>query len=326
MKVIKDLELALGQPKKFNSQFQEYSDKNILWITPQLTGRQLYKSILPYLILDDDSVFTAMNGIEKHNPELQLLEIDVYLDSKQLLWADTLVIPFTAQPLTELYESIRNINPSIKIIYSVDFNYDLISQAHPYAPLFRKKQVKEAIEENMFFADTVLVSNKQLAEYLKHKLSELGNSKYKKPSKVKVGCAPFLMDEAIVRGNFDHEPVEQVPKNGKLRIGVVATNVYAEDINSYVKVFKQINQEFKDKVQLVLFGYDGKSGNKNSLEGVDFEFHKPTSIIHYFKKLHSLNLDLMLIPLKESLFNNTSENYNKWLESSIFGIPILVHS
>jgi hypothetical protein len=178
----------------------------------------------------------------------------------------------------------------------------------------------------MFYADTVLVSNKMLDDELTKKLSELGRDKYHATPSVRVGCQPFLIDEHIVTSNLTHDVLPLEPKNKKIRIGIIATNLYADDINSYSDIFKEINQKFKDTVQLVFFGFDGNYNNKNALKDVQFEFHKPTSIIHYFKKLESLNLDLLFIPLKDSMYNNTSENYNKWMEAGLFKVPILVNS
>jgi hypothetical protein len=114
-------------------------------------------------------------------------------------------------------------------------------------------------------------------------------------------------------------------KEGKFRIGIIATNVYFEDIMAFNSTFKEINKKLKNKVQLVFYGFDGKLNGKNALDGVDFEFHRPTSIIQYFKELNSLNLDLILIPLLATDYNQSSENYNKWMEAGVMGIPVLTN-
>ena len=326
MKQVKDLALRFQNREAFKDQLAQYSDKNIFWIAPQLTGRQLYRSLLPYFKIDDERVCTAISEIGKHSPQEQLAEVHASLDSSPFIWADVGVIPFTVQPLLELYQQIRSINEKVKIVYSVDFNFYLMYPSHPYAHLFNSKIAQSAIEDNMFFADNVLVSNKRLDDELTKKMVALGKEKYSLPPRVKVGCQPLLIDSSIVTSNLGHEELPLEPKNGKFRIGVVATSVYADDIKSFADTFKEINKKFKDKVQLVFYGFDGKYNNKNTLEGVDFEFHKPTSIIHYFKKLESLNLDLLFIPLKDSMYNNTSENYNKWLEAGLFKVPVMVNA
>ena len=108
-----------------------------------------------------------------------------------------------------------------------------------------------------------------------------------------------------------------------LRIGIICNETNREDLLFYREELIRLNKEMEGKVTLVLYGYDGTDGNDNWLEGVDFEFIKPTSIIHYFKQLKALKLDLLFIPLIRSVYNATSENYNKYLEASLFNIPIL---
>jgi hypothetical protein len=108
-----------------------------------------------------------------------------------------------------------------------------------------------------------------------------------------------------------------------LRVGIIRNEANKEDILEYRDELVRINKELNGKVTLVLFGYTLKDVEENWLKGVEFEFVKPTSIIHYFQQLKALNLDLLFIPLIRSNYNATSENYNKYLEASLFNIPIL---
>lgn len=327
MKSIKELEVNIRNPELFNSQFEEYSDTNILWIAPQMTGRQLYKTILPSWYMECDELFTAITGLEKYDPTAQLIDVHVELNTQQLLWADIVVFPFTTQPLQELYNQIRMVNEKIKIYYTVDFNFYLMSKEHPYHSIFSPKQTQQDIEDNMYYSDLVITSNIILQQILRDKLRDLSLTRYKDVfnSPVKVCAVPFLTHEETLTENLEYEPKEKIKKNGKFRLGIVATNVYFEDIMAFNPVFREINKKFKNKVQLVFYGFDGKHKGKNALDGVDFEFHKPTSIIQYFKELNSLNLDLLLIPIKASDYNQSSENYNKWLEASLLGIPVLTN-
>ena len=57
--------------------------------------------------------------------------------------------------------------------------------------------------------------------------------------------------------------------------------------------------------------------------GFNFEFVKKVSIIHYFKQLRALNIDVLFIPLIKNIYNITSENYNKYLEAALLNIPVL---
>lgn len=111
--------------------------------------------------------------------------------------------------------------------------------------------------------------------------------------------------------------------NKKLKIGIIATEANKKDILAYKEELKLITSEpLKDKVILVIYGHNAEE-DEDWLNDVDFEFVKPTSIVHYFKQLKALNLDLLLILLENNLYNSTSEDYNKFLEAALFRIPVL---
>lgn len=335
MKSIKELELNLRNPDVFHTQFHELGNTNILWISPQLTGRQLYKTILPYLFMEDMSIYTAISGIERHDPEAQLQDIHIELETTQVLWADIVVFPFTTQPLKHLYAQLRTINQNIKIYYSVDLNFYQMTREHPYYGIFGSSNNRTAIEDNMYFSDLVITSNINLQKLLVERLRDLAKERYAKifNSPVKVCTVPFLIHEDVVKENLFYDVKDVLPKNGQFRVGIIASSSYAEDLIAFAPIFKEINKKYKDKVQLVLYGFDGTfitkdgvDGNRsNILDGIRFEFHKPTSIIQYFKELNSLNLDLCLIPLKSTDYNSTSENYNKWMECALMKVPVLTN-
>ncbi len=112
--------------------------------------------------------------------------------------------------------------------------------------------------------------------------------------------------------------------NRAFRIGVIVNGCNYEDIKYYNEQFRKINKLYKDKITLVFFGYRPEDDVLNALEGVNFEYVKPVSIVHYFKQLNSLTIDLLFIPLMKTVFNTTSENYNKYLEAGALRIPIIV--
>jgi glycosyltransferase involved in cell wall biosynthesis len=121
------------------------------------------------------------------------------------------------------------------------------------------------------------------------------------------------------------EPIEikKLPK--KYNIGIICSGSNLGDIKEYNEEFKKINDKYGDDVNLIFIGYDyDEDKNKgNILEGVNFEYVKQVSIIHFFKQLQALQLDLVFIPLKKNLYNITSENINKYLECGILNIPVI---
>jgi len=108
-----------------------------------------------------------------------------------------------------------------------------------------------------------------------------------------------------------------------LRVGIIRNEANKEDILEYKEELAKITKEMQGKVTLVIYGYTLADVEENWLDGVTFEFVKPTSINHYFKQLKALNLDVLFIPLIRSNYNATSENYNKYMEAALFNIPVL---
>lgn len=341
-----------------NNQFEEsHFSKNVLFVSPKINGRSFYKYIMPYCLLYEyDQMGTAIIGIEKYNPNNEYQFTNIPLYSKQILWADFIVFPFCKQNLAPLYDMMRCINPSVKIVFNVDFNYYLLGTNHPLKKQFSNEEIIGFIEDNIFFSDICLTTNNNLSEFLVNKFeNELNENKYKDiESNVEIATLPLLIDETLIWENLDSEEkfkkdseeeeketpstenieiekneaenVEQTNKES-FRVGIIASGYTWQDLNSYKEQFKEAKDKFGDNITFVMIGFDGVDLNtKKSCFTSDFTFEyvKPCSIIHYYKQLKDLNLDLVFIPLIKNQFNETSENYNKLLECSLFSIPVMV--
>ena len=117
--------------------------------------------------------------------------------------------------------------------------------------------------------------------------------------------------------------VEIKPLPRKYRIGIICSTNNLQDIHNYNQEFQKINETYGDNVTLIFINYDYENDQNKILDGVNFEYVK-VSMIHFFKELQLLGLDLMFVPLMKNNFNITSENMDKYLESSLFKIPLLV--
>lgn len=328
-----------------NNQFEEsHFSKNVLFVSPQLNGRNFYKYIMPYILLYEyDVMGTAMIGMDKFKPNNEYDFTNIPLYSKQILWADYIIFPFSVQNLSPLYENIRYINPEVKIVYNVDFNFYLLGKTHPLHDKFNNEETISVLEDNIFFADLCLTTNMELSKYLAKKFSdELNETKYKGiESNVEIATLPLLIDEPLIMENIEQskpapttpptpatENSEKVePASESLKIGIIASNYTWEDLNSYKEQLKEAQEKFGDKVTFHVIGYDGIDlKTKKNCFPTDFKFEyiKPCTIIHYYKQLKSLELDLVFIPLRKNDFNETSENYNKMLEAGLFNIPVMV--
>lgn len=109
----------------------------------------------------------------------------------------------------------------------------------------------------------------------------------------------------------------------KIKIGIITTDTNREDVLFYKEQLVELTTKLKGSIKLIIYGYNGEEGEEDWLQGVYFDFVKPTSIIHFPKQLKALELDLLLVPLIPNTFNSTSEDYTKFLEAALFAIPIL---
>ena len=100
-------------------------------------------------------------------------------------------------------------------------------------------------------------------------------------------------------------------------IGVICNGNNNEDIGYYSNEFRLINKIFEDKVRVLFIGMNGGLLPPNT------EYTKPVSINHYFRHLYALKVDLLFIPLIKSAFNQKTEDYKKFTEAALFGIPVI---
>jgi hypothetical protein len=273
---------------------------------------------------------TAITGIDRYKPFKEYEPIKIPLNSLQILWADYVVFPFTFDDLTESYKNLRKINPSINIVFNVDFNYYELSKNHSLYKDFQSRNATENIEKNIFYSDLTLTTNTKLTEVILEKLKDLSESKFKdEESYVSIGTLPLLLDTEIILENIETTiPPLTLEEQNHLRVGIVATNYTWEDLASYKEQFNKIQNELGDKVKFFVFGFDGidyQTGKSCFPEGFKFEHIKPSTIVHYYKQLRNLQLDLLFIPLRKNTFNETSENYNKFLEAGLFNVPTMVY-
>lgn len=215
MKDILSLKRAITDTDYYETMFSKWgSEKNILFVSPQLSGKHLYKSILPFQCLPDKKedgeliIATGITSLKPYDYRKQLIEYEIELTDKHIYWADFIIFPFTTQPLSQdIYKKIRGIKPSVKIMYSVDFNFYELSELNPYKKIFSDSMILSQVEDNMYFSDSVIVDNLMLADYLVKKVKSLMEGKYKDvQGYMGVTCFPTMIDSEIVLKNVEYEP------------------------------------------------------------------------------------------------------------------------
>ena len=73
-----------------------------------------------------------------------------------------------------------------------------------------------------------------------------------------------------------------------------------------------------------MFGWDGKSTDGELvLQNVAFTHRKSVGFLDCFNQLNELALDMALIPLADIPYNTEGKSFIKYLELSVFGIPVV---
>jgi hypothetical protein len=208
MKDVLSLTRAITEVEYYSDMFEKWGeDKNILFVSPQLSGRHLYKTILPFFCLRSQDVATAITSLKRYDYKKQLLDFQIDLNDDMVDWADIIVFPFTTQPLVEeIYTRIREIKPEAKIFFSVDFNFYELSKSHPFSEIFSDENIINDVESNMYFADMVLVTNLQLLNYIVEKIQKLQETKFKNVEGYMSICGlPLFIDSKILLKNVDYD-------------------------------------------------------------------------------------------------------------------------
>lgn len=211
MKIISDLQIALNKESFYDYQFGVLKKKHILFLTCNLSSKDLYTKILPFMSLNRGDTTTAMINLDKYNPEEQLTDINVYYkEVSDLVWADFIVVPFTIKPLAVLFKKIKEINPQCKMIFWVDYNFYELPEGNYLKKHFTEEAINN-IEENIWNSDICRVSQQGLHQYLATKLQGLSQTKFAGiPTEVVLDLQPILINKDIVLENVDYDP--QLPK------------------------------------------------------------------------------------------------------------------
>jgi glycosyltransferase involved in cell wall biosynthesis len=117
-------------------------------------------------------------------------------------------------------------------------------------------------------------------------------------------------------------------KGDKLRLGWTGCDSHRDDLAIVIPALKELKKKYKDKLEIVIFGWNGELDPKfnmpNVFEGLDITHYGPVIYEEYANKLCSLNLDVAFIPLANNTFNNTGKSNLKYLDVSASRIPCAV--
>ena len=86
---------------------------------------------------------------------------------------------------------------------------------------------------------------------------------------------------------------------------------------------QEIKTTYRDKVEFIFFGWNGKFKKTNHLKEMDFTFIKPVHFADYYTKLNELKLDMALLPLTSNHYNTKGKSPTSYLELSTLAIPVI---
>ncbi len=313
-----------SDPARIEAQFENSAEKNILFITPTLTGENFYRIIMPFLALSDqDKTETAMLGLEKHNP-VQLYEkkITQGLTSSRIMWANTIVFPFTTQPLKQLYEHIRFLNPTCKIVYNVEYNIFHLPDADALNLVINSDKMRD-IDDNILYADMTLTDNNLLTKYLLEKHFSDASKYTDLPENIgNIQTMPFLaMPEAMYNRM---EVVRSGPE--KFCIGIPITEANYDQLKKFSKSIAELQKALPDKTEIIIIG-GYKDDEKFIAATKDFTFTHipPCPLNEYYNKLLTAGMDIFLYLSSSSFYNQTSDDIKRIVDFSLLGIPCIIN-
>jgi len=130
---------------------------------------------------------------------------------------------------------------------------------------------------------------------------------------------PFYFDEPL-RNESD-----------VIRIGITGSVITSTDLDVVAPIIR--HYEHDKRVRIVCFGLPPNrldnpkvasvyKDEYKFMDSVDVEWHPAVNADRYYEKINSLKLDMMIMPREDNYFNRAKSNL-KFLEASMFEIPVI---
>ncbi|WP_407264914.1 glycosyl transferase family 2 [Tenacibaculum maritimum] len=314
MRSIKELQERLHPKNSFEHRYNTEADDKIhlLYVSPRLNATGYYRMIAPALEINKTTTHKAIvTSIESYDFSSRLSDFVNQLDERLLAWADYVIFPPLFSDVSYLVKAIKILNPTIQLVMDVDKNYFAIPDTIPLSRKLTQEKL-QFFQSNLGLMDLVTVANKPFQNFLQRLIDDRLETAH-----TLVHHIPSL----VSRFGYEEMPPIQKSETGKLHIGIIKPT--EEDLLSLKEVLFLLRKTFDDKIKIIYFGnpYTSKEVVK-LLKEIDCEVHSTVSFLDYFEKLNSLQLDIVLLPARESLLNR-HQNHQLFLELSVFGIPIV---
>ncbi len=276
----------------------------------QPTARPAKENSLPVItVLSTEQSNRACPYIRLHAPLRRMQEeglvkyhqvnMDNITDLQNLLGeTDILVVQRNMPghlPLSQIRPLLSQHN--VKLIYEFDDAFWSIPEGHLAYDFYQNMTPR--LEEYLSHADMVTVSTSYIERYCR-------------AFNQNIRVIPNVLDERLWPEKAPKEPSD------KIRILFAGTPTHHDDLRVALKGLLKILKEYRDTVELVLWGNELPELTElpNVVRGPQFT----PNYIDYARQLQSLDIDFALVPLKETPFNK-AKSHIKWLEYSACGIP-----
>lgn len=293
---------------------------NVLYISPYNNAVGLYRSIIPAMEMNKTNTHAALvTNVEDFTLQKQAFGFETGINEKTIAWADYIVFPTIFSLIQDDIEMFRKENKksTLQIGMDVDDNY-FFDMPGVNAELAEEMRFRLLI--NMSMVDFVICENNNLVELYTTKLQE------KEFTLPQFHVMPNLMSNDCYL-NEQQELIPQISQPSEsIRIGMSFNPTQFYDVNPFRNVLMEINRKYKQKVELFVFGWNGKvvekSSFKDCLRMVNYTHIKQVPVADYFETLLNLRLDFALMPLKDNEFNHC-KSYHKLLQYSQINIPAI---
>lgn len=311
MEIIKkyiETSFSTGKVEQFPF-FDKKAPKTITFFLPVVGTDSFYKMLLPAMALNKHSkIFRCiLYGISMPIEDKLIDDYDLHISEEIIHETDVFVFPFLTQDLMPVIAEVKRIYPEKKIMYQIDFNFLQLPATHQLMEVYDTQ--KQVIINNIRNVDQIIVFNEQLNWFLFDKLKDQMK-----------GCGTLIRTQPIL---FNPEYLNNLQDNAekfdKFRIGIYIDKTNIHDLSHLEKLITKLKKKYGDKIEFVCFGPD-----KIDVSEWPVTFHLLKDIFTRYQSLYDLNLNLCIISYKNTLFNTTTFNVERYIEMSSLGIPVMV--
>lgn len=277
------------------------------------TGCNWYRNYCPQLTAEHSNKNLMFNVCKKFNTDIKFFEdVNVNILQRQASDAQCSYYLNFVLPMSRKCGSW--------IVYNIDdcIHKDDIPKYNNTWETFQSDGLMDNIKRMIQSSNFVLVTTNELGQYYIDKFGADKNSIVVIPNRVPYWWMGSLFNLDKVMNNYE----THVLKNKKPRIGIIGSTSHYDvnrksirnDISDVLPYIRKTTKKFK----WVIFG--GIIPELIDLiKSGDIEFHEGVDILHYPDVLSKLELQYIIAPLQDNIFNRCKSNI-KLLEAWSLGI------